>query len=147
MKADEFKTWLQARRWRGQPLTAKAIQHRRGRLKRVERSLAAMGFPDADVDELIARGELPALLAKLSSYIGSREGAPPVSLVPQAENPDGQLRNLVAVTRLYGRFANGEDPMPTMPRQMTSKTIRPKSAATLTTSALRRSSSISIRPA
>ncbi len=106
-----------------------------------------MGFPDADVDELIARGELPALLAKLSSYIGSREGAPPVSLVPQAENPDGQLRNLVAVTRLYGRFANGEDPMPTMPRQMTSKTIRPKSAATLTTSALRRSSSISIRPA
>jgi 5-methylcytosine-specific restriction protein B len=69
-----------------------------------------MGFPDADVDELIARGELPALLAKLSSYIGSREGAPPVSLVPQAENPDGQLRNLVAVTRLYGRFANGEDP-------------------------------------
>ena len=110
MKADEFKTWLEARRWRGQPLTAKAIQHRRGRLKRVERSLAAMGFPDADLDDLISRGELPALLAKLSSYIGSREGAPPVSLVPQAENPDGQLRNLVAVTRLYGRFANGEDP-------------------------------------
>lgn len=111
MKAEEFRTWLQARRWRGQPLTAKAIQHRRGRLKRVERSLAAMGFPDTEVDQLISRGALPALLAKLSSYIGSREGGgPPVSLVPQAENPDGQLRNLVAVTRLYGKFANGEDP-------------------------------------
>jgi len=73
VKADEFKVWLQARRWRGQSLTPKAIQHRRGRLRRVERSLAAMGFPDADVDELISRGKLPALLAKLSSYIGSRE--------------------------------------------------------------------------
>lgn len=110
MKDEEFRAWLEARRWRGQPLTSKAIQNRRRRLKRVERSLTAMDYPDNDIDQLIARGELSALLKKLSGYVGAREGAPPVSLVPQAENPDGQLRNLVAVTRLYGRFADGEDP-------------------------------------
>jgi 5-methylcytosine-specific restriction protein B len=111
LKDNEFRAWLEARRWRGQPLTSKAIQNRRRRLKRVERSLTAMGYPDYDIDQLIERGELPALLTKLNGYIGAREGGgPPVSLVPQAENPDGQLRNLVAVTRLYGRFANGEDP-------------------------------------
>ena len=111
MKDEEFRAWLEARRWRGQPLTSKAIQNRRRRLTRVERSLTAMDYPDNDVDQLIARGELPGLLTKLSGYIGAREGGgPPVSLVPQAENPDGQLRNLLAVTRLYGKFANGEDP-------------------------------------
>jgi 5-methylcytosine-specific restriction protein B len=111
VKDTEFRTWLEARRWRGQPLTSKAIRNRRRRLKRVERSLTAMDYPDNDIDQLIERGELPALLTKLNGYIGAREGGgPPVSLVPQAENPDGQLRNLVAVTRLYGKFANGEDP-------------------------------------
>ncbi len=111
MKDNEFRTWLETRRWRGQALTSKAIQNRRRRLKRVERSLTAMGYPDNDIDQLIERGELPGLLTKLNGYIGAREGSgPPVSLVPQAENPDGQLRNLVAVTRLYGKFANGEDP-------------------------------------
>ena len=111
LKDEEFRAWLEARRWRGQPLTSKAIQNRRRRLKRVERSLTAMDYPDNDVDQLIARGELPGLLTKLSGSIGAREGGgPPVSLVPQAENPDGQLRNLLAVTRLYGKFANGEDP-------------------------------------
>jgi 5-methylcytosine-specific restriction protein B len=80
-------------------------------LKRVERSLTAMGYPENDIDQLIERGELPGLITKLNGYIGAREGGgPPVSLVPQAENPDGQLRNLLAVTRLYGKFANGEDP-------------------------------------
>ncbi len=70
-----------------------------------------MGYPENDIDQLIERGELPGLLTKLNGFIGAREGSGlPVSLVPQAENPDGQLRNLVAVTRLYGKFANGEDP-------------------------------------
>ena len=111
MKDIEFRTWLEARRWRGQPLTSKAIQNRRRRLKRVERSLTAMGYPENDIDQLIERGELPALLAQLNGYIGAGEGSrPPVSLVPEAEKPDGQLRNLLAVTRLYGKFANGEDP-------------------------------------
>lgn len=111
MKDNEFRTWLEARRWRGQPLTSKAIQNRRRRLKRVERSLTAMGYPENDIDQLIERGELPALLTQLNGYIGAREGAgPPVSLVPEAEKPDGQLRNLLAVTRLYGKFAAGEDP-------------------------------------
>ena len=111
LKDNEFRTWLETRRWRGQALTSKAIQNRRRRLKRVERSLTAMGYPDNDIDQLIERGELPGLLTKLNGFIGAREGSgPPVSLVPQAENPDGQLRNLVAVTRLYGKFANGEDP-------------------------------------
>lgn len=111
MKDDEFRIWLEARRWRGQPLTSKAIQNRRRRLKRVERSLIAMGYPDNDIDQLIERGELPALLAQLKGYVGAGDGAgPPISLVPQAELPDGQLQNLLAVTRLYGKFATGEDP-------------------------------------
>jgi 5-methylcytosine-specific restriction protein B len=70
-----------------------------------------MGYPDNDIDQLIERGELSALLAQLKGYIGaSDETGPPVSLVPQAERPDGQLQNLLAVTRLYGKFATGEDP-------------------------------------
>jgi 5-methylcytosine-specific restriction protein B len=111
MKDNEFRTWLEARRWHGQPLTTKAIQNRRRRLKRVERSLTAMGYAENDIDRLIEGGELQALLTTLNGFIDATEGnGPPVSLVPQAENPDGQLRNLVAVTRLYGRFARGEDP-------------------------------------
>jgi 5-methylcytosine-specific restriction protein B len=111
VKDSEFQTWLEARRWRGEPLTSKSIQNHRRRLKRVERSLTIMGYPDNDVDQVIARGEFPALLAQLNGFISAREGSgPPTSLVPQAENPDGQLRNLLAVTRLYGKFASGEDP-------------------------------------
>lgn len=96
MKDNEFRTRLEARRC--QPLTSEAIQNRRRRLKRVERSLTAMAYPGYDIDQLIERREFPALLTKLNGYIGAREGGgPPVSLVAQAENPDGQLRNLVAV--------------------------------------------------
>lgn len=111
MKDNEFRAWLEARRWRGQPLTSKGILNRRRRLKRVERCLTDIGFLTNDIDQLIERGELPALLTKLKGYIGaSDEAAPPLSLAPLAESPDGQLQNLVAVTRLYGKFAVGEDP-------------------------------------
>lgn len=111
VKDNEFRSWLSARRWQGKPLTSKAIQNRCRRLKRVERSLGAMGYPDNDIDQLFERGEWSGLLARLKGYIGASDDAgPPVSLVPQAERPEGQLRNLLAVARLYGKFANGEDP-------------------------------------
>lgn len=109
MKEQDFRTWLEARRWQGSPLTLKARDNRVRRLKRVERSLAALGFQADSIDDVIGQGLLESLLTKLNGLIGAAD-RPPVSLVPQATNPDGQLRNLVAVVRLYRKFAAGEDP-------------------------------------
>ncbi|MER9225797.1 AAA family ATPase [Mesorhizobium sp. M0664] len=109
MKEAEYRNWLHARRWRGNPLTEKAINVRIARLRRVERSLKDLGFDTDNVDAIFERGNFPALLKKLADAIGSSE-KPPEKLVPEAENPDGQLNNLLAVTRLYGKFASGEDP-------------------------------------
>lgn len=109
MREDDFRAWLESRRPHGQPPAAKGIQNSIRRLKRVERSLIALGFDTPDLEVVVKRGDLHRLLAKLDDYIGS-DKKPPLSLVPQAENPDGQLRHLLIATRLYGKFTAGEEP-------------------------------------
>lgn len=105
MKEGEFRGWLEARRWNGKGLTGKGINNRMSRLRRVERSLEELGFASNDLEGVMDRGEWDSLLSRLRDLIEQGSAAqPPKSLVPQAEDPEGQLRNLLAVTRLYGNF-------------------------------------------
>lgn len=112
MREAGFQAWLEERRWNGKPLSAKAIYSRLRRVARVERSLSALGFPADDLDAVHARGAFPELRSKLKALIdGAPDGTrPPPSLVPQASDPGGQLRNLYAALRQYEQFAAGLDP-------------------------------------
>jgi 5-methylcytosine-specific restriction protein B len=108
----EFRAWLEARRWNGKPLSETAIYGRIRRLHRVERSLGDLGFEQADLDLLFDADQVSVLRDKLRALIdGAPSGErPPATLVPQAANPSGQLRNLLAAVRQYAQFASGADP-------------------------------------
>ncbi|MHA6719698.1 hypothetical protein ACX40Y_09620 [Sphingomonas sp. RS6] len=50
MRSAEFRAWLKRRTYKGQPLNDKAITTRVGKLPRVERALADLGFDAPDLD-------------------------------------------------------------------------------------------------
>ncbi len=109
MKEAEFRAWLEARRRPGgEPLTEKAIYGRLRRLARLERSLVALGFDSNDLDAVIDGGRYANLTAAVKALFAPDAPRPPVSLVPQAPDPAGQLRNIYAVLRQYGQYREAE---------------------------------------
>jgi 5-methylcytosine-specific restriction protein B len=108
MRDIEFKNWLEKRLWKGAPLKPHAIRNRLARVNRVERVLKAMGYPDNNIDQVLESGGVDELLTKLNADTGAKEGWLK-DLVPKAKDPSPHLRNMLAATRQYCRFANGED--------------------------------------
>lgn len=107
-----FRGWLEQRRWNDKPLSKKGIDNRIRRMRRIERSLVELDFQTADVDVVISAGRGEELLSRIRELIRhspSRDGVPQF-LVPQANDPEGQLRNILAVLRLYLRFSAGGEP-------------------------------------
>jgi len=105
----DFRTWLEERRWNGEPLSPKAIYGRIRRIARLERSLVDLGYSTNDLDTVFAERKLETLRNDIKALIeGGPDGVrPPASLVPQASDPAGQLRNIYAVLRQYEQFAQG----------------------------------------
>src|SRR5687767_4491604 len=103
-----FRGWLNERRWNDQPLGKKGIDNRIRRLRRAERSLEELNFGTSDLDQVIAQGRIEELMLRVREMI---RGAPskvgvPHPMVPQADDPAGQLRNILAVLRLYRQFTD-----------------------------------------
>jgi len=112
MQEAEFRTWLGKRLWKGEPLSKKATQNRVRRSLRTERGLQGLGFAQETLDQLFDDGQWEELLARLSTLMNApdQDLAAVRAVVPQAEEPQGQLRNMIAGLRQYGYFREGRDP-------------------------------------
>lgn len=112
MREVEFRAWLDKRRYKGNVLTKKAKVSRYNRTLRVERGLAGLGFAETSLEALYEAGRWEELLARLEELKDNPASDPAAakSVVPQAENPVGQLGNLIAAITQYGYFLEGRDP-------------------------------------
>lgn len=112
MKEPEFRNWLSKRLWKGEPLTKKAMDTRVRRSQRAERGLHGLGYSQSTLDEVFDAGRWDELLAQLTAL--ANDPGPDMTIVravvPQAEDPKGQLGNMVAGLRQYGYFREGRDP-------------------------------------
>lgn len=112
MRDSEFRAWLDKRLWRGAQLTKKAKDSRFRRIQRVERGLAGLGFLEPTLEALFDAGQWDKLIQRLSDLKvdPATDSAATRSVVPEAEDPAGQLSNLLAATSQYGYFLEGRDP-------------------------------------
>ena len=112
MREPEFREWLGKRLWKGTPLSHKAKYSRVRRSIRVERGLAGLGFEEATLEAVFAARGWNRLLSRLAELRDNPAAdlAAVKSVVPQAENPVGQLGNLLATVTQYGYFLEGRDP-------------------------------------
>lgn len=112
MRREAFADWLSRRIWRGASLTPTANRNRIGWLNALERTLPLLGSQRSDLDAVWEAREWDELLSRLSAMRSnwrSNEAAAR-SLAPEADDPSGQINNVLASARLYGHFADGKDP-------------------------------------
>lgn len=112
MKEQEFKNWLGKRLWKGEPLTKKGIDTRVRRSLRAERGLHGLGYSQSTLDEVFDDGGWDRLLAQLTTLASDPDSDMAIvrAVVPQAEDPRGQLGNMIANLKQYGYFREGLDP-------------------------------------
>jgi len=112
MKDQEFRDWLSKRLWKGEPLTKKAMDTRVRRNQRAERGLHGLGYSQSTLDEVFDDGRWDDLLAQLTALASDPDPDMTIvrAVVPQAEDPKGQLGNMIAGLRQYGYFREGRDP-------------------------------------
>lgn len=112
MKDQEFRDWLSKRLWKGEPLTKKAMDTRVRRNQRAERGLHGLGYSQSTLDEVFDDGRWDDLLAQLTALASDPNPDMAIvrAVVPQAEDPKGQLGNMIAGLRQYGYFREGRDP-------------------------------------
>jgi 5-methylcytosine-specific restriction protein B len=98
MREPEFREWLGKRLWKGNPLTKKAKDNRVRRSKRGERGLNGLGFEQATLEAVYAEGQWDALITRLSELKNDESADLSVirSVVPQSDDPSGQLTNMIA---------------------------------------------------
>ncbi|WP_245259322.1 AAA family ATPase [Methylobacterium sp. 77] len=103
---------MSKRLWKGEPLTKKAMDTRVRRSRRAERGLYGFGYSKSTLDEVFDDGKWDDLLAQLTALASDPEPNMTVvrAVVPQAEDPKGQLGNMIASLRQYGYFREGRDP-------------------------------------
>jgi 5-methylcytosine-specific restriction protein B len=108
----EFRSWLDRRLWRGVLLTKKAKDGRFRRVQRVERGLRGLGFAQQSLEAVFDAAQWENLILRLKALRDnpSADTAAARAVVPEAEDPTGQLGNLVAATLQYGYFLDGHDP-------------------------------------
>lgn len=112
MREAEFRVWLGKRLWKGNPLTKKAKDNRVRRSLRAERGLQGLGFEQTTLEKAFEDGLWESLIARLSELKDDQNADLTVirSVVPQAEEPSGQLSNMIAALKQYGYFLEGRDP-------------------------------------
>lgn len=112
MREVEFRTWLDNRLWEGSPLTKKAKDNRVRRTVRAERGLPGLGFEQTTLESVFDAGLWEALITILKRLKDDPAADLAVvrSVVPQAEEPRGQLANMIAALRQYRNFLEGRDP-------------------------------------
>jgi hypothetical protein len=112
MREAEFRAWLDKRLWKGKPLTKKAKDNRVRRSLRAERGLKGLGFAQTNLEAVFAEGQWDDLVTRLTQLKDDQDAVPAVirSVVPQADDPKGQLTNMIAALKQHGYFLEGRDP-------------------------------------
>ena len=112
MKEKEFKDWLSKRLWKGEPLAKKAMDNRVRRCQRADRGLHGLGFTQSTLDEVFDDDKWDELLVHLNALASDPDPDMTIvrAVVPQAEDPKGQLSNMIAGLRQYGHFREGRAP-------------------------------------
>lgn len=111
MRETYFRQWLDKRPWRETPLTKSKKNSRVRRVQCVERSLTGLGFVEQSLEAVFDADCWSELLHRLSALKDdpTADSAAVRSVVPDAEDPTGQLGNLVAATTQYDYFLEGRD--------------------------------------
>ena len=112
MREAEFRAWLDKRLWKGTPLTKKAKDNRLRRSLRAERGLQGLGFAETTLEAVFEGDAWDGLIAQLGQLKDDpgTDLAVVRSVVPQANDPSGQLSNMIAALKQYGYFLQGRDP-------------------------------------
>ncbi|MEA3061933.1 MAG: 5-methylcytosine-specific restriction enzyme [Sphingomonadales bacterium] len=108
MKRDEFRAWLRARRWKGEPI--KTEGSRMADVTRFERSMSALGLPWKDLDEAFEEDGLARVTQYLKSLCkAAAEGSPmPGLLVGETKIPRQRINKMAASVRNYRQFRESE---------------------------------------
>ena len=79
---------------------------------RAERGLKGLGFEQATLEMVFEAGLWESLIARLSELKNDQNADLSAirSVVPQADEPSGQLSNMIAALKQYGYFLEGHDP-------------------------------------
>lgn len=101
MRREEFRSWLLAR-----GVGQKSAAFRTSAVRQVERAMAALGDPSADLDEAFAADGFQRLRAGINALIEDRKrgGEAFRVLFPRAEKPDNMLLGRRAFLGQYGAF-------------------------------------------
>jgi len=112
MREVEFRAWLDKRLWKGKPLTKKAKDNRVRRSLRAERGMQGLGLTQLTLEAVFEEGAWDSLIARLAQLKDDPDpdSAAVRSVVPQADEPSGQLSNMIAALKQYGYFLQGRDP-------------------------------------
>lgn len=112
MREADFRAWLNKRLWNGTRLAEKSKNSRCRRCLRVERGLQGLGFAQATLEDLFNAGLWESLLSRLAEIKKNPDADLDAvrSVVPKAEDPQGQLTNLHAALTQYGYFLDDRDP-------------------------------------
>lgn len=107
MREVEFRTWLEARRWKGKPLTS--ISSRMSKARRFEKAMPTLGFSDPDLDAAFDRDGMEAVTDRLGDWCreAARTGQAPVQLVGETTNAAMRIRNVASAVRNYRQFREG----------------------------------------
>lgn len=106
MREDEFRTWLAE----GGAESGKAQDTRISALRKLEKSLARLGFGFADLEEAYAADKFASLLQKLAELrANARDGGERFRiLLPESKAGDIRLSYWQSWLKRYGTFLSGE---------------------------------------
>lgn len=109
MKEAEFRTWLEARRFNGKPLTT--VSNRMAQARWFEKQMPGLGLPDG-LDLAFDQDGLAGALSRLKQLVKQAEAkeALPQGILPGSTNPAMRLRNVTSAVRNYRDFRAGKSP-------------------------------------
>lgn len=104
MKTDEFRAWLEQRRWKGKPLSS--VPSRISKARRFEKAMPALGLGDADLDAAFAADGMTAVTEWLRHACRSaaETGTAPGELVGETTNASMRINNVASAVRNYRQF-------------------------------------------
>lgn len=108
MREEDFRAWLEARRWNGKKLTT--VSHRMSKARRFENAMAELGLAQIDLDAAFEADRMAQVTAKLKELCKPAEqtGEAPTSLVGQTTIARQRMNALAAAVRNYRQFRESE---------------------------------------
>lgn len=107
MREGEFREWLEARRFEGQPLTT--VGQRINLVRRFERAMRELHLPFNDLDRAFDRDGMMQIFKEFRALRhAANAGYPiPAALGGETSNPAGKLANIRAAVGNYHQFRSG----------------------------------------